>query len=407
MTAERNFHSVGEVASDADVQLQQHKLEALARLSGGMAHDFNNILHVIKNATELLRRKVPEGDAEAARLLDMLKRNAGRGTRLTRELLAFSGRQSLEPVPVNASRLIADMQDRLREATGRGVSVDSTLGGGLWETNADPAELETAVLNLVLNARDAMAGRGKIVIETANRTVEETRAARARIAAGDYVTISVRDTGHGMTAETLGRAFDPYFTTKEPVAMTGLGLSHVYGFVRQTQGHIDIESAPGAGTTVTVYLPRLMRPSAGEAAAPAANALNVVALNAPPPPSMRSPRSMAGLRVLVVEDESLIGMLAQDLLEELGCRMVGLVSSLGKALDMAKSADLDFALLDVDIGGEPVYPVAAALQARGVSFVFMSGYGGLEGPWRGRRMIQKPFDVDQLKREIEYALGAA
>ena len=179
--------------------------------------------------------------------------------------------------------------------------------------------------------------------------------------------------------------------------MIGLGLSRVYGFVTQVRGHITVDSVPGEGTRVTLYLPRHQQP-AGDTGAP-----KVVPLGAKSA-RQQAPASLAGLRVLVVEDESLIGMLAEDLLEQLGCRMVGLVSSIGRALEIAKSAEVDFALLDVDIGGEPVYPVARALEAKGVPFLIMSGYGGLDGPWRGRPIVHKPFDLEQLKKEIERAL---
>lgn len=392
MTAEENRRGAASHLSAVDANARQEKLDALARLSGGMAHDFNNILHVIKSATELLRRKLGTTDEETAEVLEMLQRNANRGTRLTRELLAFAGRQPLNPVTLNANRLIAGMQDRLRDALGRGVSVDTSLEGSLWQICADAAELETAILNLASNARDAMRGTGKVVIETANVKLDHPR---DEIEAGEYVTVTVRDAGPGMTPEVRARAFDPYFTTKDAGSMTGLGLSRVYGFVRQANGHISIASLPG-GTTVTLYLPRRSQPVVEAPATP-----NVVAIDTA---SGRRAKSLAGLRILVVEDESLIGMLAEDLLEQLGCRMVGLVSSLGKALDMAKRTDIDFALLDVDINGERVYPVAAALQARGVPFVFMSGYGGLDGPWSGRRVVQKPFDLEQLRREIEQAI---
>ncbi len=380
----------------------QEKLEALARFGGGMAHDFNNILHVIKSATELLLRQLPDAGEDISRLLDMLKRNAERGTGLTREILAFASRQTLQPAAVNANRVIADMQNRLRQSLGRGPQIETVLGGSLWPAYADAAELETAILNLARNARDAMAGAGKVVIETANVTVE-AGAAPQGMPPGEYVAIAVRDSGAGMSAATLARAFDPYFTTKEAGPMTGLGLSRVYGFVRQSRGHISVESAPGTGTTVTLYLPRLVQNGSAEPRVESVQT-NVVSLGVNTP-QRRVPRSLAGLRVLVVEDESLIGMLAEDLLEQLGCRMMGLVSTLGRALEMAKSADIDFALLDVDIGGEPVYPVAAALQARGVPFVFMSGYGGLEGPWRDRPIVHKPFDLVQLKAEIERAVA--
>ena len=376
-------------------QAHAEKLEALVRLSSGMAHDFNNILHVIKNATAALRYTAGDA-AETARLLDMLERNAVRGTLLTRELLAFAARQPLSPIPLSVNRLIADMQHRLRNVLGRGAQVETVLGGSLWPVQADEAELEAAIVKLAENARDATAAGGKITIETANALIEEAQALHAGIEPGEYVTIAVRDTGGGMTAETLSRAFDPYFSTKEARPMTGLGLPHVYGFVKQMRGYLTVDSAVGTGTAVTVYLPRLKQ----AAEAPQRNEPKLVLA------SSARPKGLAGLRVLVVEDESLIGMLAEDLLEQLGCRMVGLVSSLRKAVELAKSAEVDLALLDVDIGGEPVYPVARALQARGVPFLFMSGYGALDEPWRAHPIVQKPFDVDQLRKEIERALSA-
>lgn len=393
-------HKPSGEASDA----RQERLDALGRLAGGIAHDFNNVLHVIGNAAELLRTKINVQDAEAVRLLAMLKHNAARGSRLTRDLLAFSGRQPLEPAPVNPNRIIANMQDRLRDAIGRRVPVETVLEGSLWQVSADAEELDTAILNLALNARDATTGPGKIVIETANAKIDQVRGAQAGLAPGEYVTITVRDDGQGMTESILANAFEPYFTTKTSGAATGLGLSRVYGFVRQTNGHIRIESALDAGTAVTIYLPRML-PGAPEIPEAELADTKVVSLNAPA--ARVRHQNLQGLRVLVVEDESLIGMLAEDFLEQLGCRMVGLISSLGKALEAARSAEVDFALLDVDIGGEPVYPVAVALEARGIPFVFMSGYGGLDNAWRSRPIVQKPFELEQLKREMTRALSAA
>jgi nitrogen-specific signal transduction histidine kinase/CheY-like chemotaxis protein len=398
--AERNLHLPAASQRPAGASAPAEKLEALVRLSGGIAHDFNNILHVVKNATVLLRQTL-RADAEVARLLDMLERNAERGTCLTGELLAFAARLPLTPVPVSVNRLIADMQHRLREALGRGKGLETVLGGSLWQVHADEAELETVILKLAENARDATATGGKVTIMTANALIDEAQAAQLGIEAGEYVSIAVHDTGTGMTAETLSKAFDPYFTTKEAGPMTGLGLSRVYGFVKQMRGHLTIDSAAGAGAAVTVYLPRLKQ----RAEAPQRSEPKLVQASSAAAPAAR-PRGLAGLRVLVVEDESLIGMLAEDLLEQLGCRMVGLVSSLRKAVELAKSAEVDLALLDVDIGGEPVYPVALALQARRVPFLFMSGYGALDEPWRAHPIVQKPFDVDQLRREIERALSA-
>ena len=373
------------------------KLEPLARLSGGMAHDFNNILHVLKTVSDLLRSKLGNGDAETVRLIEMVDRNVGRGISLTRELLAIAGRQALSPSVLNASQLIADMQDRLRQALG-GTPLDLALAGSLWPVDVDAKELQTAIMNLALNARDAAPGR-KISIETRNATLSEDGEAGQGAPPGDYVSISVCDSGPGMTAETLARAFEPYYTTKDAGhPMTGLGLSRVCGFVRQSGGHVTVESAPGAGTSVTINLPRFSKAPTAEGRRGEA----VAKVRSAAVPG-RATTGLAGLRVLVVEDESLLGMLVEDLLEQLGCRMVGLFSGLEQALEAAKSAEFDLALLDVDIGGEPVYPVAEALRARGVPFLFMSGYGGLEGPWRDCPIVQKPFDLAQLEAGMQRA----
>jgi CheY-like chemotaxis protein len=370
-------------------------------LSGGVAHDVNNVLQVIQSATDLLRRRLTQTDTDTARLVDMVKRNADRAASLMRRLLAYSGRQPLEAKPVHPNRLIADMAERLRHAVGGSVSVQTVLGGGLWWVAADPGELETAILNLAANGRDAMPTGGTLTIETQNVTSN-----------GEQVAILVRDTGIGMTSEVLAKAFDPYFTTKDIGHGTGLGLSQVYGLVKQLKGEVTIESAPHGGTTVTIFLPRLAAaevtemPAESRPAGAAAEGIASLAAARTAHGAGSGKKSLVGLRVLVVEDESLIGMLVEDLLDQLQCRMVGLVSSVDKALDMAAHADIDVALLDVDIGGEPVYPVAAALQARGVPFVFMSGDGGLEAQWRSRPSVQKPFELVQLKQEIERAVNA-
>jgi nitrogen-specific signal transduction histidine kinase/CheY-like chemotaxis protein len=397
MVVERNQHPAAarDVYEFPDAQ-QQARLAALSRLGRGVAHDLNNILHVINSVADLLERRLPRDDPAIGELLGMLQRNIGRGKELTIGLLAFCGRETLRPVALSPNRLIADLTERLRQTVGRGVAVETHLAGSLWQVHADQAALERAILNLALNGRDAMPQGGKLTIETANVALGSAELAGAALEPGDYVAITIRDEGGGMSKDVMASAFEPYFTTKDSGHMVGLGLSQVYGFVRQSCGHVRIESAPAAGTAVTLFLRRLDEPQAALS--------NIVALG-PKSAKARATPGLRGLRVLVVEDESLIGMLAEELLEQLGCRMTELVSSLPKALEMANRADIDFALLDVDVGGEPVYPLAQLLRARGVPFVFMSGYGGLEGAWAGHPIIQKPFDLAQLKLEIERALA--
>ena len=385
---------------------QNQRLEALAHLSGEVAHDVNNALQVIKSVSEILRRRLPSNEKDIAGLVDMLTRNSDRVASLMRRLLAFSGRLSHERKTLNANELIGDMADQFQEDPGSSrVDVEVLLGRGLWWISVDPGELQAALLNLAINGREALSQGGTLTLETANVSIDKRLTMIGSAAApGEYVSIAVRDNGVGMTPEVMARVFDPYFTTKETGHGVGLGLSQVYGFVKQSNGHIEIHSTPGGGTKVTLYFPRVSAPdiaySSGVREAPPTR-LVVKGAEA------KAARGLAGLRVLVVEDASPVGMLAEGLLDQLGCNMVGLVSNVQKALEMAEREKIQLALLDVDLGGEPVYPVAEALQARGIPFVFMSGYGRLEQPWNNRPIIQKPFELAELKSAIEIALGGA
>jgi CheY-like chemotaxis protein len=309
-----------------------------------------------------------------------------------RRLLAFSGRLSLERHAINANELIAGMIDRLREVAKAGVAVETSLDRALWWISTDPDELRAVIMSLVANARDALLQGGTLALETANVAMEKS-----------VSSISVRDNGIGMTPEVMAKVFDPYFTTKETGYGVGLGLSEVYGFVKQSNGHIEIDSAPGRGTKVTLYFPRTSAPDVADLPEEPPVSAGIVEKT----PEAETARGLAGLQVLVVEDASPVGTLAEDLLDQLGCNMIGLVSSVEKALEMADREKIDLALLDVDLRGEPVYPVAEALQARGIPFVFMSGYGGLDQPWNNRPIIQKPFELAQLQSAMEIALGGA
>ncbi len=236
---------------------QSQKVAALGQLTGGMAHDFNNFLQVIKNALEIVERHLRPEDAIAAHYVGMAKHNADRAAVVTQRLLAFARRQPLDPRTVDPNMLIQSMGDLLRHALGKAASLESVLGAGVWMISVDASQLETAILNLVINARDAVHGAGGITIETANTYLDEAYAAsHSEVAAGEYVLLAVSDTGAGMTKEVMAHAFDPFFTTKEPGQGTGLGLSQVFGFVKQSGGHLKIYSEPGEGTTVKLYFPR-------------------------------------------------------------------------------------------------------------------------------------------------------
>ena len=236
---------------------QSQKMEAVGRLTGGIAHDFNNHLTVISSNIELLQRRMPQGNEALARLTDAAMSGVQRAATLTHRLLAFSRQQPLDPEPMDVGRLVSSMSDLLRRTLGEDIAIETVLAGGLWQTRVDTNQLENVLLNLAVNARDAMPGGGKLTIETANAQLDDAYAAtHAEVDAGQYVMLAVSDTGTGMTQEVMDKVFEPFFTTKPLGQGTGLGLSMVYGFVKQSGGHVAIDSEPGQGSTVKVYLPR-------------------------------------------------------------------------------------------------------------------------------------------------------
>ncbi|HEX8756975.1 MAG TPA: ATP-binding protein [Steroidobacteraceae bacterium] len=238
-------------AEEAAALAHAQKMEALGLLAGGVAHDFNNLLHVIRNSLEILQRQ--EAGADSGRYLEMIRRSADRATALTRQLLAFSRRQPVEARPIDPNDLVAQVSELLRHSLGDRIGVETVLGRGVGSVTADSGQLETALLNLAINARDATPQTGRLTIETANTLLDSAA----------YVMIAVADTGTGMPPEVAARACEPFFTTKEPGQGTGLGLSQVAGFARQSGGHVRIFSEPGKGTTVRLYLPRSGCPERG------------------------------------------------------------------------------------------------------------------------------------------------
>src|SRR5262245_36988233 len=251
----------------AEALRQSQKMEVIGQLTGGIAHDFNNLLQIIVANLELVRRSAPADAARLLRSVNNALNGARRAASLTQRLLAFARRQPLAPKTLEMNTLVAGMSDMLHRTLGETVSIETVLGAGLWRVEVDPNQLENAILNLAVNARDAMPQGGKLTIETTNAHIDDAYvASHAEVTAGQYVLLSISDTGAGMTADTLQRAFEPFFTTK-PVGMgTGLGLSQVYGFVKQSGGHTKLYSEVGLGTTVRIYLPRLT--DGTEAAAP-------------------------------------------------------------------------------------------------------------------------------------------
>ncbi|MCW5697743.1 MAG: response regulator [Bauldia sp.] len=279
----------------AEEQLRQSfKMEAIGQLSGGIAHDFNNLMTAIGGNLELLARKLPPGEATLSRYVESSRDAVQRAARLTQRLLAFSRRQPLQPSALSLNTLVSGMSDLLHRSLGDAVSVETVLGAGLWRTFVDPNQLENALLNLAINARDAMPDGGKVTIETANAHLDADYLAREGLhdlKPGQYVLLAVSDTGEGMSRETAARAFDPFFTTKGPGQGTGLGLSMVHGFVKQSGGHIRIYSEVGQGTTIKIYLPRLTDAAAGMASA-----------EAPAQDAPAEPEEPGGT-ILVIEDD--------------------------------------------------------------------------------------------------------
>jgi signal transduction histidine kinase/CheY-like chemotaxis protein len=377
---------------------QSQKMQALGELTGGIAHDFNNMLGVIIGAHDLILRRIRRGDFGIERFVEAAANAAERAATLTQRLLAFARQQPLAPQPIDANKMIAGMSELLRSTLGEQVKIETAMAGGLWTINADAQQLESAVLNVSINARDAMPEGGMLTIETANAYLDDTYCREnPEIEPGQFVLIAVTDTGSGMTPETAARAFDPFFTTKPAGKGTGLGLSQVYGFVKQSHGHIKIYSEVGAGTTVKIYLPRLTV---------AAQQVRPVAVQ----PMRTGDRSEI---ILVVEDDSLMRRLASEALYDLGYTVFD-SDNAGDALailDREPSVKLLFTdVVMPDINGKKL---AEEAQRRhpGLKVLFTTGYtanavvhGGVLDA--GVNFLSKPFTIGQLAAKIRAVLDA-
>ena len=368
----------------------------MGQLTGGIAHDFNNLLMVIlANADELQEEKNPDVTILAARL-EPITEAVMRASALTRQLLAFSRKQPLDPKRTDLNDLVSDTGKLLRRALGEQIAIDSVLPGGLWTINIDRTQLETALVNLCVNARDAMPGGGKLLIETRNVVLNKDNITQAAdVAPGDYVMLSVTDTGSGMPPETVAKVFEPFFTTKDVGKGTGLGLSMVYGFIKQSNGHITIHSAVGSGTTFRLYLPR--RDGVQEEAA--------VRQTAPLPRGVE--------RILVVEDEPLVRAGVVKQLQSLGYAVSEASDgAAGLASFEAASQPYDLLLTDVVMPG----PLSGKALGDEVSrrwpktrVVFASGYAEnillRDGkPDAGVVLLSKPFRKRDLARIVRQAL---
>jgi PAS domain S-box-containing protein len=376
---------------------ESQRMEAIGQLTGGVAHDFNNLLQVIRGNLELLQRSV-EGDERGEARLKNAIFGAERAAQLTRQLLAFARRQPLEPKVVNLSRLVSDMADLLRRTLGEAIEVETVVAGGLWNTIADPAQVESALLNLALNARDAMSGAGRLTVEITNAVLDEIYAREARdVAPGQYVMLAVTDTGEGMSEDVRARVFEPFFTTKGDGKGTGLGLSMVYGFVKQSSGHIQIYSEPGHGTTVKIYLPRSRQAEA--------------APQPPPPPEDAVDR---GRTILVVEDEEAVREAAVAMLDELGYRCLEAADAQSALALIEGGAPIDLVFTDVVMPGPlRTREFAQALRALKpeLPVLFTSGYTDNAIIHQGRldegvQLISKPYARADLARRLAQLLPA-
>lgn len=392
------IHAIGrditEQRAVEDALRQSQKMEAVGQLTGGIAHDFNNLLQGISGSLEIMQNRLAQGrTGDLTRWLTGAKTSAERAASLTHRLLAFSRRQPLDPRPVRANPLVASMEDMLRRTLGERVELELVLAGGLWLTRCDPNQLESAILNLAINARDAMPDGGTLTIETCNAHLDNLYAARARdVKPGQYVCICVTDTGTGMSKDTIARAFEPFFTTKPIGQGTGLGLSMIYGFTRQSEGYVRIYSEEGKGTTIKLYLPRFRGEDEAEDAAPRLQQV---------------PGSDSSEVVLVVEDEPVVRGLIVEVLTALGYRALEAADGPTGLEILQSRRRIDLLVTDIGLPGLNGRQVAdgARLSRPDLKVLFMTGYAenaalasGFLEP--GMAMITKPFAMDVLATRI-------
>ena len=380
---------------------KSQRLEAIGQLTSGVAHDFNNLLTVILGNIAFLERGAT--DAGVKRRLDMMRSAAERGATLTGQLLAFSRRQKLEPKPVDLNETVASMRDLLQSSMGGSIRIETVLQEKLWPALVDPTQIELVILNLAINARDAMKVGGTLAVETANVQLGRPRAPEEP-PPGDYVMIAVADTGTGMSEEVLARAFEPFFTTKEVGKGSGLGLAQVYGFARQSGGGVRINTRMGEGTSVKIFLPR-----APSGVAEDAHAEEGPVTSLPPRINGRGPR------VLVVDDDSHVREITASLLTELGCEVLEAGSGRAAIAAIEADADRSIELLVIDFAMPGMNGAEAAREVKArrddLPVLFVTGYADkagllLAGDAVEDWIVQKPFQRQELQRKVQVALGA-
>jgi PAS domain S-box-containing protein len=382
-----------------EVLRQSQKMEAVGQLTGGVAHDFNNLLQVILGNLETLRRHLPESGARVQRAVENAMSGAKRAAALTQRLLAFARRQPLNPKVLDVNQLVVGMSELLHRTLGEPLDIEVVNGAGLWRAEVDPNQLEAAIINLAVNARDAMPEGGRLTIETSNAYLDQAyAAAQAEVIPGQYVVISVSDTGRGMEAETMLRAFEPFFTTKPVGKGTGLGLSQVYGFVKQSGGHVKIYSEVGQGTTVKIYLPR-------------ANAAHDIEEKSA---TETLPEGSAET-ILLVEDDDDVRIHSAESLRELGYRVLEAHDGPSALRLLERQPRVDLLFTDVVLpGGMTGAQVAAQAKAmrENLKVLFTTGYarnaiihhGRLD---KGVELITKPFTFSDLAAKVRDILDAS
>ncbi|WP_242097111.1 PAS domain-containing protein [Sphingomonas sp. CROZ-RG-20F-R02-07] len=374
---------------------QSQKMETVGKLTGGVAHDFNNLLQVVSGNLQLLAKDIAGNDRAERRVASAMA-GVARGSKLAAQLLAFGRRQALEPKVVNVTRFVRDMDDILRRAIGEGIEIETIVGGGLWNTFIDPAHFENALLNLAINARDAMEGQGRLTIELGNASLDDAYAAsHDEVTAGQYVLLAVSDTGSGMAADVIDKVFEPFFSTKSEGKGSGLGLSMVYGFVKQSGGHVKIYSELDEGTTIRLYLPRAM----------AAEDVEVT--------TELGPVTGGTETVLVVEDDAEVRATVVEMLGDLGYRVLKAVDA-GSALSVVESGiPIDMLFTDVVMPGtlkSPELARKARERLPNLAVLFTSGYtensivhgGKLDA---GVELLSKPYTREALARKFRHVLA--
>jgi PAS domain S-box-containing protein len=373
---------------------QSQKMEAVGQLTGGLAHDFNNLLAGISGSLEMMQIRLAQGrTAEMDRYFIAAQGAVKRAAALTHRLLAFSRRQTLDPKPTNVNRLLNGLEELVRRTVGPGIQVELVGAGGLWPTLVDPNQLENAILNLCINARDAMPGGGKLTVETANKWLDERAARQHDLPVGQYVSVCVTDTGIGMTPELIEKAFDPFFTTKPLGEGTGLGLSMIYGFARQSGGQVRVYSEVGQGTTMCLYLPRHDEEAVADEDATL---------------SARSVPAGDGEVVLIIDDEPTIRMLVAEVLAESGYAVIEAPDGPAGLKVLESNARIDLLITDVGLpGGMNGRQVADAARVNrpALKILFITGYAENAVVGRGRLekgmfVLTKPFPMETFANRI-------